>query len=66
MFCSFSQKPLVLSLYGTVHVYQKRDYAFIENKHNFKIMSTKQNLKMNMKSVQPHYGFAEPFMDFKK
>jgi hypothetical protein len=65
MFCSFSEKPLILRLYGTGKAIHPRDAAWTELAPLFtKSPGNRQIILMNIESVQTSCGFAVPFYEY--
>ena len=65
MFCSFTEKPLILRVFGEAEVIHARDAQWSELLQLFPAHSGRRQvfrLKVNM--VQTSCGFAVPFMDF--
>ncbi|WP_025743502.1 pyridoxamine 5'-phosphate oxidase family protein [Aquimarina pacifica] len=67
MFCSFSDKPLILRLYGTAAIFHEKDKNYQEHIQLFpELAGARQIIEMNVDLVQTSCGFAVPFMDFKE
>ena len=65
MFCSFTEKPLILRLYGTAKVVHPRDEAWSELAPLFpESPGNRQVILMDVDSVQTSCGFAVPFYKF--
>ena len=65
MFCSFTEKPLILRLYGTVDVYHRQDQEWDELISNFNTFEGARNLfVVNLESVQTSCGYGVPFYEF--
>jgi hypothetical protein len=65
MFCSFTKKPLILRLYGTVKCYHRTDAAFeglAAHFPNFK--GKRQIFDVQVELVQTSCGYAVPFYEF--
>ncbi len=66
MFCSFTEKPLILRLYGKGEVIKPESKQWEVYATLFpQITGTRQIIKMNIESVQTSCGFAVPFYEFK-
>jgi hypothetical protein len=65
MFCSFTAKPLILRLYGTVKCHHYGDAAFNELVTHFPDLSGKRQIfDVNVEMVQTSCGYAVPFYEF--
>lgn len=67
MFCSFTKKPLILRLYGTVKCYHRTDAEFEGLSAifpNFK--GKRQVFDVQVEMVQTSCGYAVPFYEFKE
>ena len=66
MFCSFTEKPLILRLYGKGEVIKAGCEKWEEYASLFpKIPGARQIIKMDIETVQTSCGFAVPFYEFK-
>lgn len=66
MFCSFSDKPLILRLYGRGQVIRPRDHAWPEWYALFEpMLGARQIIALHIESVQTSCGFAVPLYEFK-
>ena len=66
MFCSFTEQPLILRLYGTAQIYHHTDEAFQGLAHHFPTYSGKRQIfDMHVEMVQTSCGFAVPLYEFK-
>lgn len=67
MFCSFSEKPLILRLHGHGRVILKRDPAWSQWASLFSLPpGTRQIIVMEVQSVQTACGFGVPEYEFKR
>jgi Pyridoxamine 5'-phosphate oxidase len=67
MFCSFSEKPLILRLYGRGEVIRPRDTRWSTFfSHFHPIPGQRQIVVLNIESVQTSCGYAVPVMEFKE
>lgn len=67
MFCSFSEKPLILRLYGTGKVIRPRDEAWPQFYSLFNTLpGERQIIVLAIESVQTSCGFAVPVYEFKE
>ncbi len=65
MLCSFTEKPLILRLYGQGEAIHARDGAWQEYLSLFPaIAGTRQIVRVKVESVQTSCGFAVPFYEF--
>lgn len=65
MFCSFTEKPLILRLYGQGRVLRPRDSAWQEYCHLFPaIPGIRQIAVVEIESVQTSCGFGVPCYEF--
>lgn len=65
MFCSFTEQPLILRLYGTAKIYHHKDAEFEELAHHFPSFRGKRQIfDMQVEMVQTSCGFAVPVYDF--
>ncbi len=65
MLCSFTEKPLILRLYGQGEPIRPRDAAWQEYLSLFPaIAGTRQIVRVKVESVQTSCGFAVPFYEF--
>ena len=65
MLCSFTEKPLILRLYGQGEPIRPRDTAWQEYLSLFPaIAGTRQIVRVKVESVQTSCGFAVPFYEF--
>lgn len=65
MFCSFSEKPLILRLYGQGHAVRRRDRAWEDYLNHFDpLPGTRQIIVLTIESVQTSCGFAVPRYEF--
>ncbi|PZV15038.1 MAG: pyridoxamine 5'-phosphate oxidase [Pseudanabaena sp.] len=65
MLCSFTEKPLILRLYGQGEPIRPRDLAWQEYLSLFPaIAGTRQIVRVKIESVQTSCGFAVPFYEF--
>ncbi len=65
MLCSFTEKPLILRLYGTGVSLRAKDEQWQEYLSLFPaIAGTRQIVRVNVESVQTSCGFAVPFYEF--
>ncbi|WP_055075052.1 pyridoxamine 5'-phosphate oxidase family protein [Pseudanabaena sp. 'Roaring Creek'] len=66
MLCSFTEKPLILRLYGRGEVIHPRDALWQEYLSLFPaIAGTRQIFRIKIESVQTSCGFAVPFYEFR-
>ena len=66
MFCSYDQKPLILTLYGEGSVVKRGDKEWESISKDFPdIPGSRQIIVLDVKSVQESCGFAVPFYEFK-
>ncbi|MGB7443205.1 MAG: pyridoxamine 5'-phosphate oxidase family protein [Coleofasciculaceae cyanobacterium] len=67
MFCSFSEKPLILRLYGQGKVIRPRDQEWQEFYSFFNpFPGERQIIILQVESVQTSCGFGVPIYDFKQ
>lgn len=67
MFCSFSEKPMILRLYGRGRVVRARDKEWDELYFLFEAMSgARQIMLLEIDSVQTSCGFGVPIYEFKQ
>ncbi|WP_271255073.1 pyridoxamine 5'-phosphate oxidase family protein [Pseudanabaena sp. Chao 1811] len=65
MLCSFTEKPLILRLYGQGVSIRSKDAQWQEYLSLFPaIAGTRQIVRVNVESVQTSCGFAVPFYEF--
>lgn len=65
MFCSFTEKPLILRLYGRGVSLRAKDAQWSDYLSLFpEIAGTRQIVRVNVESVQTSCGFAVPFFEF--
>ncbi|PID86632.1 MAG: pyridoxamine 5'-phosphate oxidase [Chloroflexi bacterium] len=65
MFCSFTEKPLILRLYGTGKAVHPRDEAWAELAPLFpESVGNRQVILMDIESIQSACGFAVPFYEY--
>ncbi len=65
MLCSFTEKPLILRLYGQGESIRSNDSAWSEYLSLFPVIAgTRQIVRINVESVQTSCGFAVPFYEF--
>jgi len=65
MLCSFTEKPLILRVYGQGEAIRPRDAAWQEYLSLFPaIAGTRQIVRVKVESVQTSCGFAVPFYKF--
>ena len=65
MFCSFTEKPLILRLYGTGKSVNPRDSAWVELAPLFpESAGNRQVIVMDIDSIQTACGFAVPFYEY--
>lgn len=65
MFCSFTEKPLILRLYGTGKAIHPRDEAWAELASLFpESAGNRQIIVMDVASIQTACGFAVPFYEY--
>ncbi len=66
MFCSFTQTPMILRLYGRGRVVGKRDPEWAKFWPTFApLPGARQLIVLEIESVQTSCGFAVPFYEFK-
>ncbi|HEY9703008.1 MAG TPA: pyridoxamine 5'-phosphate oxidase family protein [Allocoleopsis sp.] len=67
MFCSFSEQPLILRIYGTGRVIRHQDQDW-QNFHSLfnSLPGERQIIVIKIQSVQTSCGFAVPMYDFKE
>jgi hypothetical protein len=66
MFCSFTEKPLILRLYGTGRAVRPRDAEWSELYSYFQpFAGTRQIIVMHVESVQTSCGFGVPYYQWK-
>jgi hypothetical protein len=64
MFCSFTEKPLILRLYGTGRVFRPRDEDWSQLYAKFEpLAGARQIVVMNVDSVQTSCGFGVPYYE---
>ena len=67
MFCSFSEKPMILRLYGRGRVVQRRDEEWSKLCSLFApVPGTRQIILLEIGSVQTSCGFGVPVYEFKQ
>lgn len=67
MFCSFSEKPLILRLYGQGRAVRRRDEEWRNLHAQFcPMLGERQIIVLDIKSVQTSCGFAVPVFELKK
>lgn len=67
MFCSFSEQPLILRLYGSGNVIHPGDRQWQEYHDYFSsIPGLRQIIVLNIDSVQTSCGFGVPLYEFKQ
>lgn len=67
MFCSFSEQPLILRLYGKGRVIFPRDAQWNQVYQNFEAWpGTRQAMLIKVESVQTSCGFGVPLYEFKE
>lgn len=65
MFCSFTEKPLILRLYGTGFVIRPRDHDWQDFYSLFDpIVGARQIVKISLEAVQTSCGFGVPMYDY--
>ncbi|NUN65987.1 pyridoxamine 5'-phosphate oxidase family protein [Pseudanabaena biceps] len=65
MLCSFTEKPLILRLYGQGEPIRPKDAAWQKYLSLFPaIAGTRQIMRVKVESVQTSCGFAVPFYEF--
>ena len=65
MMCSFTEKPLILRLYGSAKVYHPSDSEWGNYIDQFPALAgSRQLFDMKIESVQTSCGWAVPFMEF--
>lgn len=67
MFCSFTEKPLILRLYGTGEIVRPSNPKWNELNKNFVVYpGTRQIVVLNVESVQTSCGFGVPVYELKE
>lgn len=67
MFCSFSNQPLILRLYGTGRVVSKTDEDWETlHAHFDSIVGERQIIVLNIESLQTSCGYAVPVFELKE
>ena len=67
MFCSFTEKPLILRLYGRGRVVRKNDEDWNRLYSNFTpIVGERQIIVLEIESLQTSCGFAVPVYELKE
>ena len=67
MFCSFSDKPLILRLYGHGRMIRSRDQEWDELYGQFElVVGDRQIMLMDVKSVQTSCGYGVPQFEFQQ
>ena len=67
MWCSFTQRPIILRCYGTAKMIAPNDDAWAAcNAHFPSDPGARQIFEMNVELVQSSCGFAVPLMDFRE
>lgn len=67
MFCSFSERPLILRCYGTAETFHPRDAEWESLAHHFPhFPSARQIFRVQIELVQTSCGYGVPEYDFKK
>ena len=67
MFCSFSEKPLILRLYGKGRVVRSRDEDWQTFYRYFRLtLGERQIIVLDVESAQTSCGFAVPVFELKK
>jgi hypothetical protein len=67
MFCSFSEKPLILRLYGQGRAVRRRDEEWQNLHAQFcPMLGERQIIVLDIESVQTSCGFAVPVFELKK
>ena len=67
MFCSFSEKPMILRLYGRGWTIQRRDEEWSKLSSLFEpLPGTRQIVLLEIDSVQTSCGFGVPVYEFKQ
>ena len=67
MFCSFTEKPLILRLYGRGRVVRKNDEDWNRLYSNFTpIIGERQIIVLEIESLQTSCGFAVPVYELKE
>ena len=67
MFCSFSEKPLILRLYGNGRIVRPKDEEWQAFHHHFHSMpGERQIIVLNVESAQTSCGFGVPVYELKK
>ncbi len=67
MFCSFSNQPLILRLYGQGKVVQKTDEDWeLLHKHFDSLTGERQIIILNIESAQTSCGYAVPVFELKE
>ncbi len=65
MFCSFTEKPMILRLYGMGFVIRPRDHDWQDFYSEFEpIPGARQIIKLKIEAVQTSCGFAVPQYEF--
>ena len=65
MFCSFTEKPMILRLYGTGFVIRPRDHDWQDFYSEFEpLPGARQIIKLRIEAVQTSCGFAVPQYEF--
>ncbi len=65
MFCSFTEKPLILRVYGTGKIIYPRDKEWQELEQLFpKSISVRQYFDINVDMVQTSCGFGVPIFEY--
>lgn len=65
MWCSFTQRPMIMRAYGTAKTVHPRDAEWAELASHFDIKSgARQIYDMTVDMLQTSCGFAVPFMEF--
>ncbi len=66
MFCSFTEQPLILRLYGRGRVIHPRDKEWADIHAHFELMpGERQIVVLDIESVQTSCGFGVPIYEFK-
>lgn len=67
MFCSFSEKPLILRLYGNGRVVKPKDEEWqLFHSHFLSRLGERQIIVLDIDSVQTSCGFAVPIYELKE
>lgn len=67
MFCSFTEKPLILRLYGRGEVVGKNDARWAQLSENFpSLPGERQIIILNIESLQTSCGFGVPIYELKQ